>query len=275
MIGAIIGDIVGSVYEFHTIKQKEFKLLKPKCQVTDDTIMTCAIAKACIDYLDNKNINSFKEKCIIYMQELGRKYKNAGYGYNFNQWLMDENPQPYNSYGNGGAMRTSPVAYVAESLEEVELLAKAQAEVSHNHEEGIKGAQAIASAMYMSLNGKTKEEIKEYIEKKYYKLDFTIKDIRRKYKYDISAQGSVPEAIESFLEGENYEDSIRNAICLGGDADTLACMTGAISECFYGLPDNIDINPYLNDELKEIINNFYNKIKKKNNLSQESQNKRI
>ena len=261
MNGAITGDIVGSVYEFHTIKQKEFKFLKPKCCFTDDTVMTCAVAKACMDYIDNKDVDLFKSNCVKYMQELGRKYPNAGYGGMFYDWLHSDDPKPYNSYGNGGAMRTSPVAFVSSSLDEALALAEAQSSVTHNHEEGIKGAKAITAAMYLALNGSSKEEIREYIENNYYKLDFTISSIYRKYRFDVSSQGSVPQAIEAFLEGEDFEDSIRNAICLGGDADTLACMTGAISECFYGFPEDLVIDTYLPPDLKEIRHNFNSKVK--------------
>ena len=261
MNGAITGDIVGSVYEFHTIKQKEFTFLKPKCYFTDDTAMTCAVAKACIDYMDNKDKDLFKSNCIKYMQEIGRKYPKAGFGHMFYEWLFSDNPEPYNSYGNGGAMRTSPVALVADSLDEALELAEIQSSVSHNHEEGIKGAQAITAAMYLALTGSSKENIREYIEDNFYKLDFKIADIYRHYKFDVSAQGSVPQAIEAFLEGEDFEDSIRNAICLGGDADTLACMTGAISECFYGYPEELNIDTYLPPDFREIRYNFYNKVK--------------
>jgi type I restriction enzyme M protein len=194
------------------------------------------------------------------MQELGRKYPKAGYGGMFYDWLHSDDPKPYNSYGNGGAMRTSPVAFVSSSLDEALMLAEAQSSVTHNHEEGIKGAKAITAAMYLALNGSSKEEIREHIENNYYKLDFTISSIYRKYRFDVSSQGSVPQAIEAFLEGEDFEDSIRNAICLGGDADTLACMTGAISECFYGFPEDLVIDTYLPPDLKEIRHNFNSKV---------------
>ena len=268
MRGAILGDIVGSVYEFNTIKVKEFKFLKPKCFFTDDTVLTCAIAIACMEYSKTHNTNIFKESVIKNMKKMAKRYPNAGYGPNFWDWVNSENDEPYGSYANGASMRTSPVAYVAESLEEAEALAKAQAEVTHNHSEGIKGAQAITACIYLALNGATKEEIREYVNNKYYNLDFKIEDIRRKYQYDISAAGSVPQAIESFLEGTDFEDSIRNAICLGGDADTIAAMTGSISEAFYGFPDEFDISTYLPDDLKLIVQSFEN-FKKKENLASE------
>lgn len=266
MNGSIIGDIVGSVYEFNTIKQKNFKFLKDRCFFTDDTVMSCAVAKAAIEYLDNKSIPLFKINVINNMVEFGRKHPDAGYGYYFYNWIMSDNHDPYNSFGNGSAMRTSSVAYIAESLEEAEELAKAQAEVTHNHPEGIKGAQAIAAAIYLALNKKDKSTIKEYIENNYYDLDFNIKDIYRKYKYDVTCQGSVPYAIKSFLEGEDFEDSIRNSISLGGDADTLACMTGAIAEAYYGIPEEIleQKNKYLTEDLIDIVDNFQEKVQNLN-----------
>ncbi len=258
MNGSIIGDIVGSVYEFHTIKQKNFKFFKDKCFFTDDTVMTCAVAKASIDYTDNRSIPLFKLNVINNMVELGRKYPKAGYGTSFYKWLMSDIHEPYNSFGNGSAMRTSSVAYIANSLEEAEELAKAQAEVTHNHPEGIKGAQAIAAAIYLARTHEDKETIREYIENKYYNLDFNIKDIYRKYQYDITCQGSVPYAIKAFLEGEDFEDSIRNVISLGGDADTLACMTGGIAEAYYGVPEEYMEykNRYLTEELIDIVDSF-------------------
>ena len=258
MNGSIIGDIVGSVYEFHTIKQKNFKFFKDKCFFTDDTVMTCAVAKASIDYTDNRSIPLFKLNVINNMVELGRKYPKAGYGMSFYKWLMSDIHEPYNSFGNGSAMRTSSVAYIANSLEEAEELAKAQAEVTHNHPEGIKGAQAIAAAIYLARTHEDKETIREYIENKYYNLDFNIKDIYRKYQYDITCQGSVPYAIKAFLEGEDFEDSIRNVISLGGDADTLACMTGGIAEAYYGVPEEYMEykNRYLTEELIDIVDSF-------------------
>lgn len=258
MNGAIIGDIVGSVYEFHTIKQKQFKFFKDKCFITDDTIMTCAVAIASMEYLMSKDYDVFESKVKQYMRELGKKYPEAGYGETFYEWIHDENMNSYNSYGNGAAMRTSSVAYVATTLEECEKLAEIQSRVTHDHEDGIKGAKAISSCIFLARQGKSKEEIRKYIEEKYYTLDFSIKDIRRKYKYDISANGSVPQSIEAFLEGEDFEDCIRNAICLGGDADTLAAMTGAIAEAYFGIPYGIEaeIYKYLTPDLTQIMEKF-------------------
>lgn len=276
MKGAIIGDIVGSVYEFHTIKGKQFKFFKPKCFYTDDTVLTCAIANASLAYKDFQSMAFFKDVAQKEMQKLGQQYPDVGYGHAFHDWLQSDNPEPYNSYGNGAAMRTSSVAYVANSLEEAEQLATIQAELTHSHPEGIKGAKAISACIFMALHGNNKEEIKEYIEENYYPLDFTIRQIYRKYKYDITAQGSVPQAIESFLEGNNFEDCVRNAICLGGDADTLAAMTGSIAEAYYGIPKEYEqkIGVYLDDNLNSVVETFYNKIQTNKNRKFSNSNKK-
>lgn len=276
MKGAIIGDIVGSVYEFHTIKGKQFKFFKPKCFYTDDTVLTCAIANASLAYKDFQSMDFFKDVAQKEMQKFGQQYPDVGYGYAFHDWLQSDNPEPYNSYGNGAAMRTSSVAYVANSLEEVEQLATIQAELTHSHPEGIKGAKAISACIFMALHGNNKEEIKEYIEENYYPLNFTIRQIYRKYKYDITAQGSVPQAIESFLEGNNFEDCVRNAICLGGDADTLAAMTGSIAEAYYGIPKEYEqkIGVYLDDNLNSVVETFYNKIQTNKNRKFFNSNKK-
>lgn len=270
MKGAIIGDIIGSVYEFHTIKQKQFKLFKPKCFFTDDTVLTCAVSLATIEYKKDHSIENFRKNVIENLKKMSKEYPNAGFGYSYDEWVNSDNSEPYNSYGNGGAMRTSSVAYVANSLEEALLLAKTQAEVTHNHEEGIKGAQAITACIYLARTGKSKEEIREYITKNFYPLDFKIRDIYRKYQYDITAQGSVPQAIEAFLEGEDFEDCIRTSISLGGDADTLAAMTGSIAEAYYGIPEDIEkkLPDYLDERLQKCVDDFYEEMKKKSNIEE-------
>ena len=269
MNGAILGDIVGSVYEFHTIKQKQFKFLKPTCFYTDDSVLTCAVAKAAIVFNKDHSIENFKQNVIKELKKYTKEYPNAGYGETYYNWATSDDTEAYNSYGNGGAMRTSSVAYVARNLDEALELAKAQAEVTHNHPEGIKGAQAITACIYLARTGASKEEIREYINDNFYTLDFTIPQIYRKYKYDISSQGSVPQAIESFLEGEDFEDCIRTAISLGGDADTLGAMTGSIAEAYYGIPEDYkkNIDTYLDKDLNEIRKNFYQEL----NLESEKQ----
>ncbi len=235
MIGAIIGDIIGSKYEFTSDKTKEFELFTADSCLTDDSMMTIAVGCACAK-ADLSDEEDFKSWVIYYMRKIGRQYPFAGYGYHFFRWIKSDSMGAYNSFGNGSAMRVSPVAWVAQSLEEAEKLAKWSAEVTHNHPEGIKGAQAVAAAIYLARTGKSKDEIKDYIEKQYYKLEFTLDEIRPAYKFDVTCQGSVPQAIQCFLEATDFEDAIRNAVSLGGDGDTQAAMAGAIAEAFYGIP---------------------------------------
>lgn len=252
MLGAIIGDIIGSPYEFESDKTKEFMLFSPHCRPTDDSIMTIAVGCACVE-ADCCDEDEFKRILVEKMRELGRLYRGAGYGGMFYRWLISDHMQAYNSFGNGSAMRVSPAAYAVDTLKEVERLARWSAEVTHNHSEGIKGAQAVAGAIFLARNGATKEEIKEYVEKNYYDLDFTLDEIRPGYSFDVTCQGSVPQAIECFIEAEDYEDAIRNAVSLGGDADTQAAMAGAIAEAFFGIPDEIQEEglSYLDDTLQE------------------------
>lgn len=258
MLGAICGDIVGSIYEWHNIKSKEFELFKGTCFFTDDTVMTVAIAKACMDYLENQDKEEFRKNCIFYMQLFGNRYPHAGYGGSFKNWLKDENPEAYNSYGNGSAMRVSPCGWIANSLEEAEELAKISAEVTHNHPEGIKGAKSIAGAIWLLRNGKSQEQVADYIQKNYYNIDFTIEAIRETYTFDVSCQGSVPQAIEAFLEASDFEDAIRNAISIGGDSDTIAAITGSLAEAYFGVPEKIKKKTliYLSEDLKEVVKEF-------------------
>lgn len=241
MLGTIIGDVVGSIYEprHHHIKTKDFLLFSSNSHVTDDTVMSCAVAEALYSYKQTKKINLFKVELVNSMRKFGNAYPHAGYGRAFKKWLQENHPKPYGSYGNGSAMRVSPVAYVADCLQEAEELAKASAEVTHNHPEGIKGAQAVVSCIFLARKGKNKQKIKSYIESNYYKLDFSLDEIRPHYKFDVSCQGSVPQAIVAFLESSNFEDAIRNAISIGGDSDTIAAIAGGIAEAYYGIPDHL------------------------------------
>lgn len=237
MLGAIIGDVVGSVYEWNNIKTKNFELFKPDCFFTDDTVMTVAVAKALIVSIEkqaksNEKI-SFKKELVKQMQDFGKRYPNRGYGRMFAQWLKAETPTPYNSFGNGSAMRVSPCGYIAVNLDEALMLSKASAEVTHNHPESIKGAQAIAAAIFLARCEKSKDEIKAYIEQNFYTLDKTLDEIRPNYKFNETCQGTVPQAIQAFLESESFEDAIRNAISLGGDSDTLTAITGSIAWAYY------------------------------------------
>ncbi len=231
MYGAIIGDIVGSVYEFNNIKTKDFPLFTAHSIFTDDSVMTFAVAKALVKARDEER--SFKEVLIESMREYGKLYPHAGYGGLFSQWLVGDIDKAYNSFGNGSAMRVSPCGLIAVELQEALDLAKASAEVTHNHPEGIKGAQATAAAIFMAKSGKSKEEIKGYIEENFYQLDFTLDEIRPSYYFNETCQMTVPQAIVAFLESTDFEDAIRNAVSLGGDSDTLAAITGAIAWTFY------------------------------------------
>lgn len=237
MLGAIIGDVVGSVYEWNNIKTKDFELFKPNCFFTDDTVMIVAVAKALLLTREKqskaKEKISFKKELIEQMQDFGKRFPNAGYGGMFADWLVSDNPKPYNSLGNGSAMRVSPCGYIAVTLDEALLLAKASAEVTHNHPEGIKGAQATASAIFLARCNRSKDEIKEYIQDNFYPLDKSLDEIRPKYSFNETCQETVPQAIQAFLESVDFEDAIRNAISLGGDSDTLGAITGSIAWTYY------------------------------------------
>lgn len=237
MLGAIIGDIVGSRFERHNHKSKDFELFTDQCRFTDDTAMTVAIAKALLECNgDYTNLGNHAIRC---MQEIGQKYPNAGYGRIFYQWLHKKAPEPYWSYGNGSAMRVSPVAYAAKSAQECIELADAVTLVSHDHPEGMKGAEAIALMTLGARSSLPKSLLRDVAQKRYYILDFTIDKIRPKYRFDASCQGSVPQAIEAFLESEDFEDAIRIAVSLGGDSDTIAAMTGSLAGAYYGVPNEL------------------------------------
>ncbi len=260
MIGAIIGDIVGSLYEFSSNKTKEFPLFQDGCRLTDDSYMTIAIGCACADAnLDNER--NFKTDVTYWMRRIGRLYPNVGYGGMFFRWLKSDIMPAYNSFGNGSAMRVSPVAWVAKTLEEAERLAAWSAEVTHNHHEGVKGAKAVAAAIFLARQGKSKEEIKVYIENNYYSLDFKLDDIRPTYEFDVTCQGSVPQAIQCFLESTDFEDAIRNAVSLGGDGDTQAAIAGAIAEAYYGIPNDIKdkVFEYFDSKTKYFYDVFANR----------------
>lgn len=238
MIGAIAGDIIGSVYESRSIKNKDFPLFSTYSTYTDDTVMTIAVADAILHQEPVKNkfiqqINN-KEKYITSLRLYGKRYPYKGYGQNFKKWLISKNPRPYGSYGNGSAMRVSSVGFAFSDLKKVLSEAKLSAEITHNHKEGIKGAQAAACCVFLAKNGESKEYIKKFIIKKFnYNLNRKLSDIRKNYDFEISCQKSVPEAIISFLESENFEDTVRNAVSLGGDSDTIACIAGGIAQAFY------------------------------------------
>jgi ADP-ribosylglycohydrolase len=239
MYGAILGDIIGSPFEFDRgNKTKEFDLFTKGCDFTDDSVMTIAVGEALLAVGTEATVKEIEEALVTNMQDWGKRYPYAGYGGRFRYWLRESNPKPYGSYGNGAAMRVSAAGWLYDSLERTREVARATANVTHNHPEGIKGAEATASAIYMARNGFSKEEIKEYIEREFhYNLDRTLDEIRPGYHMDETCQRTVPEAIIAFLESKDFEDAIRNAVSLGGDTDTLGAITGSIAEAFYGIPD--------------------------------------
>ena len=281
MLGAIIGDIAGSVYEWNNIKTKDFPLFRKDCFFTDDTVMTCAVAEAIMN-------GGQKVDFIDTMKQYGRLYPNADYGARFNAWLKSDKREPYNSFGNGSAMRVSPCAWVMDCgfyarsgmLPIIQILFFS-AEVTHNHPEGIKGAMATADAIFLcrfyfggycreyeqSINDNPREckrRIKDYIEKTYgYNLSQTLDEIRPNYRFNETCQETVPQAIIAFLESTDFEDAIRNAISLGGDSDTLAAITGSIAEAAYGIPDWIKDKAYsyLDEPLKDVVRRWENRIK--------------
>jgi len=269
MLGAIIGDIVGSRFEFNNHRSKEFDLFTEDSCVTDDSIMTLAIAKAIIDARkchpialgesdEADFLNTLRHMTIQHMQKIGRRYPNCGFGGMFSGWVSSDKPEPYNSFGNGAAMRVSPAGFVAYSGENARETAKAVTEVTHNHDEGIKGAQAVAVAAYLARHGALKSEIREHIVSNYYPLDFTIDQIRDGYPFDETCQETVPQAIECFLESTSFEDAIRVAISLGGDSDTIAAITGSIAEAYYGVPAAIrdEALNYLDADLRAIYDEW-------------------
>ncbi len=252
MIGAIIGDIVGSRFEWNNHRNKEFELFTTECEPTDDSIMTLAIAKAIVSC--NGEYADLGEKAVYWMRRIGQPYPSCGYGGRFYSWMYSDDPQPYFSYGNGAAMRVSACGFLAGSLEEAKKLSKAVTEVTHNHPEGIKGAEATAAAIYLARTGRSLGEIRSAMEA-YYPLDFTLDGIRSTYRFNETCQETVPQAIEAFLESVSFEDAIRNAISIGGDSDTLAAITGGMAEAYYGVPDEIrrTAEKFLNPELLEIL----------------------
>ncbi|MBR6023685.1 MAG: ADP-ribosylglycohydrolase family protein [Methanobrevibacter sp.] len=259
IIGAISGDIIGSSREFRPIKTKDFRLFNGYSCFTDDTVMTIAIASWLIKDKDSKDV------LISEIKRFGLRYPNAGYGGMFKKWLSQDSPEAYGSWANGSAMRVSPVAWVADSLEETQKLAEMSAIVTHNHPEGIKGALATGDAIFLARTGSSKEEIKEHIEDNYdYDLSRKLDDIRPYYGFDVSCKGSVPESIICFLEACDFEDTIRNAVSLGGDADTQAAIAGSIASAYWEVPSKIAARSIrrLDSNLLEVFIDFREKFEK-------------
>ena len=250
MLGAIVGDVVGSVYEFNNYRGLDFPLFSPKSTFTDDSVLTFATAKVLLDGLDY----------AAAYQDFARRYPNRGYGGFFYSWIYSKDPKPYNSFGNGSAMRVSPVGFAFNSIEETLAEAQRSAEVTHNHPEGIKGAQAVALAIYLARHAASKTEIRREISSRFgYDLSRTTQEIRKVNHFDETCPGSVPEAIIAFLESNDFEHAIRLAVSLGGDSDTIACMTGGIAQAFYGgVPQAIAIETLarLPEEFLQILERF-------------------
>ncbi len=274
MFGAVIGDIIGSMYEFIGIKTKDFDLFPRGSIVTDDSIMTIAVGDALMEwFMDGGDLHQI---LISNMRAYGKAYPypTGGYGSRFAVWLHSVEPKPYNSCGNGSAMRVSPCALAAKTLDEALNLARQSAEVTHDHPEGIKGAQATAAAVYMAKTGAGKKEIEAYIRENFYPLEKTLDEIRPKYRFDGTCQGSVPESIQAFLESTDYEDAIRNSISLGGDADTMGAITGSIAWAYYGrdglTPDMEELwheaSKHIPQELIDAIIDFRDFCKTRNNI---------
>lgn len=253
MIGAIAGDMIGSIYEHRPHKGMDFALFSPSSRFTDDTVMSLAVARALLGQGDYG----------AQMKVLGRKYPQAGYGGNFIKWLFEDEIKPYQSWGNGSAMRVSPIGHFFETESEILQAARESAEVSHNHPEGVKGAQAVALGIFLARQGASKTDLRDRITADFgYDLDRQVEQIRPKYGFDVSCQGSVPEAIIAFLDSSDFESAVRLAVSLGGDADTQACIAGALAEAYYGgVPQGIagEVKARLPGDLLEILEDFQNR----------------
>ena len=257
MIGAILGDIIGSRFEFHNYLGKDFELLTRRCCFTDDTVMTCAVAEALM--ASREDFSDLSQQAVAAMQRLGRLYPDAGYGARFIHWVFADDPRPYNSCGNGSAMRISAVGFAAQDVEEARRLSAAVTRVSHNHPEGLKGAEAAAVAIVMARQGRSKEEIRAEMEK-YYDLSVGVDAFRERWGGHGKeiCQVTLPQALACFFEGEDYEDVIRNCISIGGDSDTIAAIAGGIAEAFYGVPEELRsrAGEFLSPQLAEICAAF-------------------
>lgn len=260
MYGSILGDIIGSPYEFDRgNKSMEFELFTKKSEYTDDSVMSIAVAEALMDVGREASVNKVKDMVISSMQKWGRRYPNAGYGVNFSVWLKNDKPTPYGSYGNGSAMRVSSVGWLYDTIERTREIARATAEVTHNHPEGIKGAESVASAIFMARKGYAKEDIKEYIESNFnYSFERTCNDIRPYYHHVESCQETVPEAFTAFFEGSSFEEVIRLSVSLGGDCDTLTCIAGSVAEAYYDIPDTMvyECRNRLPSDMLSVVDNF-------------------
>ncbi len=257
MIGPLIGDMAGSRFEWNNNRSKFFEFLIPSCFPTDDSIMSLAICRALLEF--DGDCGALEKAAVRHMRQLGRLFPDAGYGGRFSGWLREADPKPYNSFGNGAAMRVGGCAYAARSLDQVKELSHAVTCVTHNHPEGLKGAEATAVAQYLALNGASMAEIRKTVVRDYYPLGFTLDEIRRTYHFNETCQDTVPQALEAFFESTGFEDAIRCAISVGGDSDTLAAITGAVAEAYYGVPNDIRetaLTLIKDERLLKILNDF-------------------
>ncbi len=248
MIGAIIGDIVGSIYERNNHRSKDFQLFSYRCTFTDDTVLTVGVAEALMNEQDFRK----------HLHKWGRKYPRAGYGRNFKKWIKSDNPKPYGSYGNGSAMRVSPVGMVFDTMEETLRVAEESAVVSHNHPDGINGAKAVAGSIYLARTGGSKQDIQEFVETLGYPVDFELDELQRSYRFNSSCAGSVPQAIYCFLISEDFEDTLRTSVSIGGDTDTICAVSGAIAEGYHGIPEWIEEEAMsrLPQDMVDVIEDF-------------------
>ena len=266
MYGTILGDIIGCPFEFDRgDKTKDFKLFSRRSHFTDDSVMTLAVCEALLKVGQDATVKEIGDAVITSMQSWGRRYPHEGYGGYFRCWLTARHPEPYNSFGKGSAMRVSAAGWLYDSLEKTRVVAKATANVTHNHPEGIKGAESTASAIFMARNGSSKEEIKKYIENEFhYDLNRTLDEIRPSFHMHETCQKTVPEAIIAFLEAKDFEDTIRNAVSLGGDTDTLGAITGSIAEAYFGIPEALrsECRNRINKDMRDVVDTFYSLVRK-------------
>ena len=263
MLGAIIGDIAGSRFEFHNLKSKDFELFHATCRFTDDTVLTVAVADTLIGLSHNDKgmgeNDAFRERLILRLDAWARRYWRAGYGQRFFQWMRLPNGQkrPYGSWGNGAAMRVSPIAYYARTMEEALTLAKLSATVTHDHPEAVKSAECVAGLIWLGKQGADKSELMAFA-RKYYNMDFTLDEIRPFYKHTEKAEESVPQAIASFEASADFEDTVRNAISIGGDSDTIAAIAGSIAEAYYDIPPHMvaEARSYLTEDILKVVDLF-------------------
>ena len=256
MIGAVVGDVAGSRFEWHNCKNRNFQLLTPECRITDDSVMTLAVADAVLK--SDGCRESLSRNAVESMRAFGRRWARGCYGGRFAKWLESDDPRPYGSFGNGSAMRVSACAWAAVSLEDALDMARRVTVVTHDHPEGIRGAEAVAAVIWLAGTGESSEEIRRIVERSWYRLNFRLDDIRDEYTFDVSCQGSVPQAIEAFLEADSGESAVRNAVSLGGDSDTIAAMAGSMAEARFGVPDELRtrILTYLEQPLIDVLERF-------------------